>query len=274
MKRVSDCSISSQVRKGGLPPLFKLMGQVLIFENPQEVARAAADRFVELARAAIDARGRFSVALAGGSTPQRAYELLASDEYKTRLDWSKAHFFFGDERSVPPDNAQSNYRMANEAMLSRIPIPEKNVHLIRGVGDVVANARLYEDELRTYFSDAEWPRFDLVLLGMGDDGHTASLFPNTSALNDNQAWVTSNWVEKLNTYRITLTAPAINHAAHVVFLVTGENKAARLAEVLSDARDTTRLPSQLIAPLNGTLEWYVDKAAASRLSSTSDESKE
>jgi 6-phosphogluconolactonase len=239
-----------------------LIGQLQIFESASEVARAAANRFVELARAAIDERGRFSVALAGGSTPKRAYELLASDEYKDHLDWSKVHIFFGDERCVPPDDAESNYRMANEAMLSRLPIPPQNIHRMQGAGDAVANARLYEDELRTYFNDASWPSFDLILLGMGEDGHTASLFPGSPALNEQLSWVAANWAEKFNTFRITLTALAINHAAHAVFLVTGENKAERLAQVLTGEREPERLPSQLINPLNGSLEWFVDKPAS------------
>jgi 6-phosphogluconolactonase len=248
-----------------------LIGQLIILDDSSQVARAAADRFAEIARAAIDARGRFSVALAGGSTPKQAYELLASDEYKDQLDWSKVHIFFGDERLVPPDDAESNYRMVNEAVLSHVAIPLENIHRMQGVGDAVANARLYEDELRTYFNDAEWPGFDLVLLGMGDDGHTASLFPGSPALAEQQAWVAANWVEKFNALRITLTAPAINHAAHVIFLVTGENKADRLAEVLSGGRDAGRLPSQLINPLNGSLEWLVDKSASAHLSSRMNE---
>ena len=137
---------------------------------------------------------------------------------------------------------------------------------MNGVGDAVANARLYEDELRTYFNDAAWPRFDLVLLGLGDDGHTASLFPGTQVLHEREAWVAANWVEKFGAYRITLTAPAINHAAHIVFLVTGENKAERLWEVLNGEHDPQRLPAQLIEPLDGSLEWFVDKAASVRLS--------
>ena len=241
------------------------MPQVLTFDNPEEVARAAADRFVEIAGAAMRERGRFSVALSGGSTPKRAYELLASEDYRDKLGWSKAHIFFGDERCVPPDDTESNYRMANEAMLSRVALPARNIHRIQGVGDPVANARLYEDELRTFFNDALWPRFDLVLLGMGDDGHTASLFPGTAALKEEQAWVAANWVEKFNAYRITLTLPAINHAAHIAFLVTGESKADRLAEVLSGENLPVQLPSQLIKPANGSLEWLIDKAAAARL---------
>lgn len=239
---------------------------IVVFDKPEEVARAAAELFVEDARLAVERGGRFSVALAGGSTPRLTYQLLASDDFKERVDWTKTHIFFGDERCVPPTSADSNYRMADEALLSRVSIPPQNVHRMIGEGDAVANARLYEDELQTFFAGAAWPRFDLVLLGMGDDGHTASLFPATAALEEERAWTLANWVEKLNAYRITLTATAINHAAHVVFLVTGAGKAERLAEVINDAHEGARLPSQLIRPVDGKLEWLLDRAAAARLS--------
>jgi len=243
--------------------------QIIVCADGAEVARRAAERFVEIAREAISADGRFSVALAGGSTPKKLYELLASDEYREQIEWPHVHIFFGDERCVPPDDDESNYRMANEAMLSHVSIPPQNVHRIIGEGDAIANARLYEDELRSYF-DAElsWPRFDLVLLGMGDDGHTASLFPGSQALSETAAWVVANWVDKFQTFRITLSASSINHAAHVLFLITGAGKAARLPEVINGERDTNRLPSQLIQPqraAGGTLEWLVDKEAAANL---------
>ncbi len=238
---------------------------IRILETAEEVARAAADYFIETADKSISAQGRFSVALAGGSTPRRTYQLLASEEYRNRLPWSKVHIFFGDERSVPATHADSNYRMAEEAMISRLPIPEPNVHRIIGDGDAVANASLYEGELKAFFDGAIWPRLNLVLLGMGDDGHTASLFPGTEALNETRAWVVANWVEKLKTYRITLTAPAINHAANIVFLVAGAGKAERLAEVLKGAHNPRQLPSQLIQPVSGSLVLLVDKAAAARL---------
>ncbi|MBA2731997.1 MAG: 6-phosphogluconolactonase [Acidobacteria bacterium] len=240
--------------------------KVKIFDDATKIAQAAAKSFIELGREAIAERGCFTVALAGGSTPKHVYELLASEDYKDQLDWSKAHIFFGDERCVPPDDAESNYRMANEALLSHVGLPDKNIHRMNGVGDAVANARLYEDEMRTYFNDAAWPRLDLVLLGMGDDGHTASLFPNTSVPDERDAWVSGLWVEKLGSYRITLTTPAINHAAHIIFLVTGESKARRLAEVIKGEHDPARLPAQLIKPLDGSLQWFVDAAASSRLS--------
>jgi len=239
---------------------------ILIFEDGEQVARAATERFIELAKQSIEAQGRFSVALSGGSTPKRIYSLLASDEYRTRVEWPKVHLFFGDERTVPPDHPDSNYRMANEAMISHVPIPAENVHRMVGEGDAVTNARLYEDELRVFFDGEAWPRFDLVMLGMGDDGHTASLFPGSRALHEQAAWVVANWVEKFNTFRITLSAPAINHAAHVMFIVTGAAKAERLPEVISGPRQPDRLPSQLIHPeTEGALEWFVDKAAAAKL---------
>ncbi len=241
-----------------------------VFDDPEAVARAAAARFGELARAAINARGQFAVALAGGSTPKRIYELLATEEFGAGMPWSHVHVFFGDERCVPHDHADSNYRMANEALLLHVQLPAANVHRMNGVGDATANARLYEDELRAFFDgegkpQLEWPHLDLVMLGMGDDGHTASLFPGTDALRETSAWVTSNWVEKFDTFRLTLSAPAINHAAHVMFIVTGASKADRLVEVLRGALDAQRLPSQLIRPVDGALEWFLDRAAATKL---------
>lgn len=238
---------------------------VQVFDDAESVARAAAEEFVRLSLEAVEERGAFSVALSGGTTPRRVYELLASDEYGARVDWPKVHVFFGDERTVPPDHADSNYRMAREALLSRVQIPTENVHRIEGLGDAAANASDYESVMRGFFGDAEWPRFDLIFLGMGDDGHTASLFPETSALAEARAWVAPNWVEKLGAWRITLTAPAINAARRVVFLVTGASKAERLAEVLNGAHDPSRLPSQMIRPRGGALAWFVDRAAAVRL---------
>lgn len=238
---------------------------VQVFDDAESVARAATEEFVRLSREAVEERGAFSVALSGGTTPRRVYELLASGEYNARVEWPKAHVFFGDERTVPPDHSESNYRMAREALLSRVNIPPENVHRIEGVGDAAANASNYESVMRGFFGDVEWPRFDLIWLGMGDDGHTASLFPETSALEETRAWAAANWVEKLGAWRITLTAPAINAARRVVFLVTGESKAERLNEVLNGAHDPTRLPSQMIRPRGGLLEWYVDRAAAAKL---------
>jgi 6-phosphogluconolactonase len=239
--------------------------RVLIYDDAAAGARAAPRRFVEIADEATRAKGRFGVALSGGSTPRGIYELLAGEEFAARVDWSKAHVFFGDERCVPPDDEASNYRAAHDALLSRVAVPAENVHRMIGEGDAVANARLYEDELRSFFGDATFPAFDLVMLGLGDDGHTASLFPETLAVEEQSAWVVANWVGKLNAYRLTLTAPVINNAAHVMFVVTGAGKADRLCEVLQGARETRRLPAQLVRPADGTLEWFIDRAAAAKL---------
>src|SRR5258705_12409901 len=229
---------------------MKTFRNILIFDNSEQLAEAAAERFVSDAQEAIKRHGRFSVALAGGNTPKRVYELLASEPYVSRIEWSRAHLFFGDERCVPPDHADSNYRMVNESLISRCSIPAQNVHRITGEVDPLLGARRYEEELRGFFPGSSWPRFDLVLLGMGEDGHTASLFPGTTALNETKAWVVANWVEKFGAFRITLTAPAINHAAHIVFLITGEAKARRLAEIVNGPADPERLPAQLIYPVD------------------------
>jgi 6-phosphogluconolactonase len=239
--------------------------RVLISDDAEGVARAAAARFTEIAGESVRANGRFSVALSGGSTPRRIYELLAGEEFAARVDWSKAHVFFGDERCVPPDDEASNYRMARDTLLARVSVPVRNVHRMIGEGDAVANARLYEGELRSFFGEGSVPAFDLVMLGLGDDGHTASLFPATPALEERGAWVVANWIEKLGAYRLTLTAPVINHAAHVMFVVSGAGKAGRLSEVLNGLPEPLRLPAQLIRPAGGTLEWFIDRAAASKL---------
>ena len=238
---------------------------ISVYGTPEDVARAAASRFVDIAATAISQSGRFSAALAGGSTPKRTYELLANKEYRDHVAWPKVHLFFGDERTVAPTHRDSNYRMASESIISRVPIPAQNIHRIDGEGDAVANASLYEDDLRNFFEPGSSPRFDLVLLGMGEDGHTASLFPGTTALREREAWVVANWVAKLNTYRITLTPTAINNAANIIFLVTGPGKSGPLFEVLRGQPDPQKLPSQLIQPVNGSLLWFLDKPAAARL---------
>jgi 6-phosphogluconolactonase len=240
---------------------------IQIFETRELLARAAAQHFVSLAQAAAP-KGRFSVALSGGTTPRRVYELLASDEFKNQVDWRLVHLFFGDERTVPPDHPDSNYGMAKTALISRVPLPASNVHPMPGVGDPGLNAKTYEGELKSFFTGAVWPRFDLVFLGMGDDGHTASLFPGTAAVKEDKAWVIANWVERLGEFRMTLTAPVINAAMNVVVLVTGEKKAARLAKVLYSPREPQRLPIQLIEPTHGSLLWMIDAAAATQFKSS------
>jgi 6-phosphogluconolactonase len=240
-------------------------GRVFVFDTPEQLALAAAERFAEYDRAFHGELDRFSVALAGGNTPRRIYELLASERFKHRIEWPQVHLFFGDERCVPPDHPDSNYLMAYETLISKVPIPAKNAHRIIGEGKPDESARLYENQLRAFFAGVSWPRFDLVLLGMGADGHTASLFPGSDALKEKSKWVMATKMEKLKQDRITLTVPVFNHAAHVVFLVTGKEKAARLAEVLERRSPTDRLPAQEIEPINGSVEWLVDQAAAEKL---------
>lgn len=249
--------------------LFRLLtfcpvSQIQIFDTPELLAAATAHRFATLAEKA-SAQHPFRVALSGGNTPRHVYKLLASNEFKNKINWKFVHIFFGDERSVPPDDAASNYGMAKTALISRVPIPENNVHPISGAGDPHQNARSYERELRSCFTSSAFPRFDLVLLGMGEDGHTASLFPGSEAISEETAWVVANWVAQLNEFRITLTAPAINAAAQILFLVTGASKASRLSAVLNGPFQPDLLPAQLIKPHQGELIWIVDKAAASRI---------
>lgn len=234
-----------------------------MFDTPELLAAAAARRFVMFASKS-SAQQPFSVALSGGNTPRRVYELLAT-EFKSKVNWQLVHIFFGDERPVPPDNPASNYGMALATLISRVPIPGSNVHPISGAGDPHENALSYERELRSHFTGSAWPRFDLVLLGMGEDGHTASLFPGSEGASEKKAWVVANWVAQLNEFRLTLTAPAINSAAQILFLVNGASKASRIAAVLNGPFQPDSLPAQLIKPDQGELIWMIDKAAAANL---------
>lgn len=235
--------------------------ELRILETPSELFHAAADEVINQAKAK---NGRFSIALSGGSTPKSLYSLLASEK-RNSVPWEKIYFFFGDERHVPPDHAESNYRMADEAMFSRVPVKSENIFRIHAEQDAEQAAQNYEQSLRTFFSvrPGEFPRFDLIFLGMGPDGHTASLFPGTTALSENRRLVVANWVEKFKTFRITMTYPVLNHAACVIFLTSGADKAAMLHEVLEN--DKADLPCQKVRPVNGSLLWMVDKAAASGL---------
>jgi len=236
---------------------------IFVFETPEQLALAAAERFVVCTAELRGATEKISVALAGGNTPRRVYELLATEPFKQQVEWSKVHLFFGDERCVPPDHRDSNYAMVNEALISNVPIPANNVHRIIGEGNANENALAYEAELRTYFAGLAWPRFDLVLLGMGEDGHTASLFPNSAALKEMSRWVVPTRNEQLGQDRITLTLPVFNHARRLMFLVTGQKKAQRLKEVLRPQPGSEQLPVQTITPIQGMLEWLVDADAAS-----------
>jgi 6-phosphogluconolactonase len=226
---------------------------------------AAVQEFCASVEAAVAVRGRFSVALSGGNTPRGVYSLLA-EQHKNTLPWDKCFIFFGDERHVPPDHPDSNYRMARDALLSKIPIPEQNVFRVGAELPADLAADQYESELRAFFrlTGGAWPRFDLILLGIGDDGHTASLFPGTAALKEQSRLVVANWVEKFQSYRITFTSPVLNHAAEAVFLVSGKSK----SQILRDIFDPTKrgsYPAQAVQPENGRLLWIADRDAASLL---------
>ena len=235
---------------------------VHVHEDVGELAAASARLFAQEAERAMAESGRFSVALAGGSTPKATYEILAS-EYASPsdLDWSRVHVFFGDERTVGPNDGDSNYRMAQHTLLSRVPVG--SVHRMRGELPPPEAAALYEEELTTFFDGP--PRLDLVMLGIGDDGHTASLFPRTPALEIMDRWAVENPVEKLGTMRLTLTTPSINAARWVVFLVAGEGKAGALKEILEGDADPHDFPAKLVRPAAGPT-WMVDRAASRLLS--------
>jgi 6-phosphogluconolactonase len=236
------------------------------FGNSTELAEAACRSFCDLALATIETSGIFRVALSGGSTPKRLYQLLSTQS----LSWDKIELFWGDERSVPHDHDDSNFKMVKQALLDPAMVPEASFFPVpTTIGSPAEVAAEYERILKAQFHDTdgdgdgekESPEFDLVLLGMGDDAHTASLFPETDAIGENRRWFVSNWVAKLETYRYTLTAPAINTAANVWFLITGENKQQALANVWGAERNVARFPSQLIEPEDGVLWWMVSQEA-------------
>jgi 6-phosphogluconolactonase len=236
--------------------------------TPQDLFQAAAEEVLRAAAEAIARRGRFTIALSGGSTPRNLYTLIAANA-SASLPWDQMFFFWGDERHVPLNDPDSNYRMAKETLLSKVPIPPANIFPVPADNpDAAAAAQAYEDTLRKFFALApgEFPRFDLILLGMGPDGHTASLFPETAALQEKSRLVVANWVEKLSNSRITFTLPVLNAARCVAFLVSGADKAAVLHEVLEGKAPGEKYPSKLVRPIEGKLIWFVDRAAASDLS--------
>jgi len=235
------------------------------FADAEAVSQAAAAEVVRVGGEAIAQRGCFSLVLCGGSTPRRLYEILAA-RWRAGLDWTKVDFFWGDERAVPPEHADSNFGMARKAMLQPLGIAEGRIHRMQGEhDDLDAAARAYVSEIAQVLGAAKATGFDLVLLGMGADGHTASLFPHTSALHEKSRSVVANHVAKLDTRRLTMTTAILNRAAAVLFVVVGDDKAVALAEILEGVADGERLPAQLIEPGGGRLQWFVDERAAARL---------
>lgn len=246
---------------------------IQVASDAQELSRLAAEQVVRSAVESVREKGLFTVVLAGGSTPVSLYSLLAScaEPFRAQLPWERIHFFWGDERHVPPDHPDSNYRMAREAMLSVIPVPTENIHRIKSENRVAAKAAdEYEETLREFFrlTEGQLPRFDLILLGIGPDAHMASIFPGSHLINEKSRLVVAPWVDKLKSSRITLTPPVLNHAAAVIFLITGAEKAKALHEVLEGDYQPERFPAQLIRANKGRVLWLVDQQAAMMLRHT------
>ncbi len=242
--------------------------EIKIFPSIVELNGFAHDEIRRLSAAAIGKRGIFTIALSGGSTPKKLYALLAGEKFQNQINWQKTHFFFGDERSVAPDDEESNFGMANETLFSKVNAPPENIHRFQTEeGNPKIAAEKMENELRDFFKlkENEFPRFDLILLGMGADGHTASLFPETAALKENRRLVTKNYVEKFQAFRLTFTIPTINNARDIMFLIAGADKAAALREVLEGERNPEKFPSQMIQPPVGNLVFLLDSNASSSL---------
>lgn len=251
-----------------MDPMPARQRDVDVYPNSQGLMAAAARHVVHHARRAIQKRNVFTIALAGGSTPKRLYELLATSPFRTQVDWTDVRVFWGDERHVSPDHADSNYRVASETFLKHVPIPADHVHRVPSeLPNAQTIAETYEAVIRENFHvpDAEIPRFDLILLGMGPDGHTASLFPGTPAVAENRRLVVAPWVETFQSHRITLTPVLINQARQVTFLIDGVEKAETLAAVLEGPRQPHALPAQLIRPHPGRLSWLLTQEAAGHL---------
>jgi 6-phosphogluconolactonase len=237
------------------------------FADLEELSEAGADEFCRIACQAIAESRRAVITLSGGSTPRRLYELLTTDRYRHRVAWDRVEFFWGDERAVPPDDRDSNFRMADDVLLEPLAIPSAHIHRIEGERNDL-NAAAYEREIARLFGvlpDGPPPAFDLVLLGIGADGHTASLFPGTDVSVESTRWVVPQYAPAIAANRVTMTPRLLNAAQHVMFLVAGTEKADALAQVLEGVRDPQRLPAQMIEPTSGVLMWFVDRAAAGRL---------
>ncbi len=237
------------------------MANIQVYPNIVALVQNVADYIASVARSSIADHGCFNLGLSGGHTPRPALEFLAST---TTINWSRVYVFWGDERCVPPDHPASNYRLARELLLDLVPIPTEQIFRIRGELDPAEAAADYQAILHAHFGNIQ-PRFDLMFQGIGDDGHTASLYPETLALHDRQHWVVANYVEKLSAWRVTLTPQAINAASHIMFMVSGQHKAQAVREVLQGDFHPDQYPAQLIQPDDGELVWMLDAAAAALL---------
>lgn len=239
--------------------------QLIITKNPTDLAKTAADFIANRIKDVLKKQDRFTIALSGGSTPKALHELLAKSPYREQIPWAQLHVFWGDERYVPIDDEQSNAGMAYDTLLGHVYTPEDQIHVWRTELEPDAAAADYDRVLHDYFGEGNDTTFDLVLLGMGDDGHTLSLFPGTEVVHEKTAWTKAYFLTQQNMYRLTLTAPIVNRAACVLFLVAGPKKAEPLKEVLEGDYNPDKYPSQEIKPADGDLVWMVDEKAAALL---------
>jgi len=236
--------------------------EIHVYPTPAELVSAAAEMMIGAIAEAVAARGHAMIALSGGTTPRGLYQALAEEPYRTRVPWDCVHLFWGDERMVPPEHAQSNFRMAKETLVDHVPIPAENVHRVRGEAPPEEAATKYAEALVGVFA-GQPPRFDVVLLGLGTDGHTASLFPGADALGETKAPVATVFMPSLDGWRVTLTFPVLNAARRIIFLVSGVEKAAIVARVITSESPAKRLPATLVRPENGHVHWMLDAQAAS-----------
>lgn len=237
-----------------------------VYKTPDEVSHALAEWITTNIETTLQKQDRFTFVLTGGNSPKQLYELLAAAPYRDRINWSKLHIFWGDERAVPFDDSRNNAKMTYEHLLNKVPVVPEQVHIMDTTLSPDNSAKAYETILHGYFPK-EGTTFDLVLNGMGDDGHTLSLFPHTPVIHEKNAWVTSFYLDAQQMYRITLTAPIVNRARKVAFITFGANKANALYEVLRGEFNVDQFPSQIIQPESGQLHWFVDEAAASKVRS-------
>jgi 6-phosphogluconolactonase len=247
------------------PVTEKLSGKVEVVPDLEALSLRAASIFIRTSKNAIATRKRFAVAISGGSTPRGFYALLGSEAYRHQVDWQDVHFFWADERCVFKEDEASNFKAAFETLLSRVALPDKNIHRIKGEEAPDKAARDYEEEIRRFFGESERPRFDLIILGMGEDGHTASLFPGSKSIDETVRLAIPVYLGEPKKDRITLTLPVLNGADQILFLVSGVSKAAVLSEILKDGGKKKELPAGMIRPARGSITWLIDQQAAGRL---------
>lgn len=238
-----------------------------VFQNSEGLSRAAAELILDISNKSMEKKDKFSLVLSGGSTPKQTYKFLTQPHYRDNIKWDKTFLFWGDERFVPQDDPLNNYKMAKDIFIKKIPVPGKNVFPIPTKGKPSVCASEYENEIKKYF-DSGNTSFDLILLGLGENGHTASLFPNTDILREENKLIKEVYVNEINMYRISMTAKLINNSKNILFLVFGEEKAEMVSKIIEGNSDPDNLPAQLIKPSGGTIKWYLDKAAASKLKIT------